>query len=344
MDDYNDPPQIVSMTQEEPMNLDMTDNSIKNGPLISIIIPVYNVEPYVRKCMESLLGQTYPNIELLVIDDGSPDRSMDIVRELAADDPRVRIFDPGHQGLSKTRNYGVRMAKGEYLMFVDSDDSVEPDYCLTPLSCALSCGADLVMFDYLRERDGQALPSRFKNGYPEGEQSLNSAIDLLFGPVGTYAWNKLFKKELFDGVLFPADRVFEDKGTIYQTLLKAQKICYLNQALYHYRFRPGSIMTIRSRKARTDQFEMTMLQTGALEKTGYPKDKIDEQRALSALLYCVNIAREDSDNYRLAEKLLREAKKIPDSATFDCRVMFVLFRYCRPLFEAVCMLTGRRLS
>ena len=66
--------------------------------------------------------------------------------------------------------------------------------------------------------------------------------------------------------------------------------------------------------------------------------------ALSALLYCVNIAREDSDNSRLAEKLLREAKKIPDSATFDCRVMFVLFRYCRPLFEAVCMLTGRRLS
>ena len=134
--------------------------------MISVIVPIYNVEPYVRQCIESLLAQTGPETEILLIDDGSTDRSGVIAEEYK--DGRIRVFHLQNGGLSAARNFGIEHARGEWLMFVDGDDYVLPEFCSAPFALAQETGADLVAFRYCKYRDGKteqvAVP-----GWREGE-------------------------------------------------------------------------------------------------------------------------------------------------------------------------------
>lgn len=120
-------------------------------PLISVIIPVYNVEQYLSQCLDSILEQTYQNLELVCVNDGSPDRSSDILEKYAAKDERILVVTQENQGLSGARNTGIRHAHGKFIMFVDSDDWIEPETCEAAVSAALKYDADLVMWSYARE-------------------------------------------------------------------------------------------------------------------------------------------------------------------------------------------------
>ncbi len=208
------------------------------APLISVIIPVYNVEKYLEKCLDTVLSQTYTNIEVILVNDGSSDGSGSIIDSYACKDERVRVIHlPENKGVSYARNRGIDILKGEYTIFVDADDYVEPDF-LEKLYVNLKenqadisiCGVDLVGFPeyvYLRKDDFPCVVS--------GDQAVSCMLNN--NPFGQEMCNKLFdsswvKKYPFDEKIYYG----EDVLFIYQILKHTQRVCYIPEKLYHYIF------------------------------------------------------------------------------------------------------------
>ena len=210
--------------------------------LVSIIVPVYNVEKYVKKCIDSILNQTYQNIEILVIDDGSTDNSKIICDELANRDKRIRVFRKENGGLSSARNYGIKRAHGKYLMFIDSDDYISQNTITNMVEN--SQNADLVICNFLKvDTDGNKL---------QQEPDLNEKQIWNYGEFwnhyfGQYwgycvvAWNKLYKRELFKELKYPLGKIHEDEFIIEPLIEKCNKIVALEDRLYFYVQRNGSI-------------------------------------------------------------------------------------------------------
>ena len=171
--------------------------------MISVIVPVYNVEPYLRKCLDSIVAQTYTDLEILVIDDGSTDRCGAICDSYAERDPRIRVFYTENRGLSAARNLGLDHATGEYIGFVDSDDWIEPDMYEVLLKKAVQTDADIVTCRFFQEyRDRtEEFPGPENEFATEGDEILRT---YLFNKrICQDAWNNLYKAELFRSVRYP---------------------------------------------------------------------------------------------------------------------------------------------
>ena len=221
----------------------METNIEAQEPLISIIVPIYNVEKYVRKCLDSLKSQTMKEIEVICIDDGSTDRSGEIADEYASDVyPIFHIIHTENRGLSAARNRGIDEARGGWLMFVDSDDWVEREFCEIPYEKALEYGADLVIFRAFYERNCR----RIKKNNCEIHGLINEYTAHTSG--GVVAWNKLYEKSLFEKIRYPEARVYEDIATTHKIVHIAKRIYVLNECLYHQVYRKNSISHINTRK------------------------------------------------------------------------------------------------
>lgn len=203
---------------------------LNEKPLISVIIPVYNVEPYLRQCLDSVVGQTYENLEILIIDDGSTDGCGKICDEYAQRDERIKVFHTENRGLSAARNLGIDEAAGEYLYFLDSDDWIDPDF----LNQGLSAIGDA---DILNIGNGV--------GPYTGIEAL---AELINGRLSGTTWSMLYRKECFSSVRFPEGRIFEDISTSYILLNRAQKIVCAEIQGHHYRHRKGSISNTHNLK------------------------------------------------------------------------------------------------
>ena len=190
----------------------MLVSSNDNLPRISVIVPIYNVEKYVRKCLESLLHQTMKQIEIICVDDGSTDGSGTIADEYERINwPIFKIIHTKNRGLSAARNRGLDEAQAEWVMFVDSDDWVESRFCEVPWSEGVRKNADLVIFGMYNVKSGRIKKLR-NNDNPTGFINHEKAID-----VGNDAvWNKLYKRQLFDSIRYPEGRVYEEIGTTYK--------------------------------------------------------------------------------------------------------------------------------
>lgn len=210
-------------------------------PLISVIVPVYKVEPYLRQCLDSLLGQTYENLEIILVDDGSPDRCGMICDEYAGRDRRVRVIHQGNRGLSATRNAGLGAASGAYLGFVDSDDWVEPGMYECMLAGLLQEGADISVCGHWQEDGaGRTLCGWERRELLRAEQAL--ALLLRDERMHSYMCDKLYRRELFHGIRFPVGSTFEDTAVQHRLFIRAGKILCLPEAFYHYRQRSDSIV------------------------------------------------------------------------------------------------------
>lgn len=309
--------------------------------LISIIVPVYKVEDYLECCLDSLCRQSMPEIEIILIDDASPDRCGEICDSYAARDSRFRVIHrPTNKGLSAARNLGISLASCNYLMFVDSDDWVSEDYCKDTYQCAIHNNADLVMFNYQFVKDSNKLPLS-KETVLEGRKTRDEAIDLLFiNNVKDYAWNKLYRKELFNGVLYPEGYYYEDIETTYKTVYNATNIYYLDKILYYYRLRPGSISTDYTKSG--DWLKMRILQfKGLLNKDCTAKQFLIFLNN-TGMSYCIKNKENYADsNYAFFAHVLRQSKKIPQGFSWKRKILFVLFKYCPPIFEIICSLLAR---
>ena len=316
-------------------------------PLVSVIVPVYKVEECLVRCLDSLCKQSLRDIEIILVDDASPDRCGAICEEYAARDARIRVVHhPENRGLSAARNTGITNATSEYLMFVDSDDFVDQDFCKLPYEYAVRYQADLVMFDYKKVDQkvvGGTLYKNIGSSIASGYKTQVAALDLLHNKVEQYAWNKLYSRHLFANVTFPEGYLFEDMGTTYKTILNATRIYYLNRVLYFHCFRTGSISMSKSKKAFTDLHELYLQQYRDLAAWGYPAEKLDELLKNIALTYCVRKRNDASDpDYKAYAELLRSSKQIPAGFTWERKILYVLFRNCPPLFEWVCNKWGKK--
>ena len=201
-------------------------------PLISIIIPVYNGEKYLRPCIDSILHQTYQHWELLLIDDGSPDSSGAICDEYA-NDPRISVVHKENGGQASARNQGVAMAKGEYISFVDCDDWLETDMYERMVQTMHSQQAEIIICGYIEE-----YKSRQKKVHADGEMKVYEASEalklVLRGKIGSYLWSMLFRREVVQE-LMPDLNPYEDHATIFKWISHARRVVVLHQAFYHYR-------------------------------------------------------------------------------------------------------------
>ena len=219
------------------MNLD-------REPKISVIVPVYRVEPYLEKCVRSILNQTCSNLEILLVDDGSPDRCGQLCDALAETDSRIQVIHKENGGLSSARNAGLDVCTGDYISFVDSDDSLEPDFYEALLSAIQETGADLALCDYqLVYEDGR--PPVTESPFRAGVFSRDEALTLLAGPCCVryvVAYNKLCPRRLFEGLRFPEGKLHEDEFLAHQLLGRCTTVAAIPRQLYCYLQRSGSIM------------------------------------------------------------------------------------------------------
>lgn len=215
----------------------------KDKPLVSVIVPVYKVEQYLDRCVTSLLTQTYSDFELILVDDGSPDRCGAICDSYADRDGRVQVIHQKNKGLSGARNSGVAVAKGEYICFVDSDDMVARDYIEVLLSCIRDTGADVVECGRIDVYDDM-IPSCQRGDKDERLYSAKDGLKMLILNNGfsQTVWNKMYRKSALSDVSFPEGKLHEDEFFTWKVVAGAKKVAVVKWPLYYYFHREGSIM------------------------------------------------------------------------------------------------------
>ena len=223
-------------------------------PRLSIIVPVYKVEPYIHKCVDSILNQHFTDFELILVDDGSPDNCGKICDEYALKDERVRVIHKENGGLSDARNAGIDAAQGEIIGFIDSDDYIESNMYEELIKCLDENECDIVSGDTYVERDGN---KRFKGRYQEnhifnGEQAI---CEILKVHMDNSAWNKVYKRSVIGDIRYPKGRIYEDVATTYKFVANAKRVAYICKPYYHYIKRKGSIVASGfNSKSRYDCF------------------------------------------------------------------------------------------
>lgn len=223
--------------------------------LISVIIPVYNVEKYVNRCVESVLNQTYKNLEIILVDDGSTDNSGKICDNYSKKDKRVRVIHKKNGGLSDARNAGIDIESGKIISFIDSDDFVELNFIEKLYGWMKNSNADIscCSFDLYFENSNKYVLQNFSK--IEQKYNKNDALKYfcIQGYFGVGTWNKLYKASLFKEIRFPIGKICEDWRTIYKVIEKTKTIYYNSLPLYHYRQRENSIT--KSKKIQYDAID-----------------------------------------------------------------------------------------
>ncbi|KTE93873.1 hypothetical protein AT727_02650 [Desulfitobacterium hafniense] len=241
---------------------------IKNDPLISVIVPVYKVELYLADTMEPLLKQTYSNIEVILVDDGSPDRCGGMCDEYAARDKRIRVIHKSNGGLSSARNAGLNVCTGDYIVCIDSDDVPSVDYIEYLLNLALRFGADIAVCGVKDFEDGEEC--RFQRETSEIGTLLtrDEALKrfLYMDNFRTGVIGKLLKRELYDGIVYPEGKLYEDVFTMYQTMLRTEKVAYSPSVKFGYRQRS----TAQSKQAFTPR------EMDCIEQVGFVYNDIQQ--------------------------------------------------------------------
>lgn len=214
-----------------------------NQPLISIIVPCYKVELYLPKCVDSILNQTYTNLEIIIVDDGSPDRCGEICDAYAQKDCRIKVIHKENGGLSDARNVAIDRASGEYIIFIDSDDCVTADYVETLYRLAEKYQCKIGVA-WLRTFHEGCIPSTNQPRYFERVFDRLEGIERMFYQelFDTAAWCKIYHRTLFEtGIRYPFGLIYEDLPTTYLLFLQADKIAFCNRIVYNYLLRKNSI-------------------------------------------------------------------------------------------------------
>ncbi len=219
---------------------------------ISVIIPIYKVEAYLEECIRSVVCQTHPDLEIILVDDGSPDGCGAICDSWAARDSRIRVIHKKNGGLSDARNAGLEVCTGAYIAFVDSDDWIRPDMYEKMLAALLREGADICACSILSCYPDRQTPWGCRE-YTVGDSE--KILSMLYSDTAfpVAAWNKLYRRSCWETLRFPVGKLCEDAFTTYLLVDGAEKIVQIPDALYCYRIRPDSIMTRAFQKARMDE-------------------------------------------------------------------------------------------
>lgn len=316
-----------------------------NGSLISIIIPVYNVEQYLSVCIESVTNQTYKNIEIILIDDGSLDEGGKLCDEYSKEDPRIKVIHKTNGGLSSARNAGIDVAKGEYLVFVDSDDLVASGYIETLFNLVNKYGCECAFCGYKRFRNENDL--KFDSNCTDSEEFvINNSValeNILYQKsqniFSVAAWNKIYKSSLFEKIRYPEGKLNEDVAIICRLMHACHEIAYTSEVKYFYRITDNSITQQGFNHRRMDI--ITFCENNIIFVKKY--FSLIENAAINMLfrrsveLYFMLQKSGDAIEYKKEESVLwHNILKYRKEVLFDKKA---------PVFNkvaAICSLTGRR--
>ena len=324
-----------------------------NKPLSSVIVPVYNVEPYIRKCLNSLKRQTMKQIEVICIDDGSTDNSGAIAEMYSSFEwPIFRCIHTQNHGLSAARNVGIDAAQSDWLMFVDSDDWVEPEFCEKPYNTAMEFDADLVVFDRRPVTDKRIKDNRSKrkqdDKYKKTIKKLSSntwmkgvvSQETAMKSGGNIAWNKLYHRSLFNTVRYPEGRVFEDIATTYKLVFQAHRIAMIPDVLIDHVYRENSISNTISEKNVKDGF-LSMLEL--YEFMQKKNCQVEENRkilwntAMRYLMVAAASSKKERDTALIkAERIVGSIGKAPKGWPIKRRLMLLTWKNNKQLFHWIC--------
>lgn len=210
--------------------------------LVSVIVPAYNIEKYITKCIDSITSQTYRNLEIIIVNDGSNDKTGNIIKEKAEEDKRIKYIVQKNTGLSASRNKGIKDAKGDYIVFIDGDDAIEKTFIEKLVLIIEKEKSDIAVCSFNTISSEEKTTERSYDKTTSGEEAV---IQLLTKQdnIDIVAWNKLYKKELFlkNKIFYPEGEIHEDTLTTYKLYSKAKKVTYIKEPLYNYFKRFGSI-------------------------------------------------------------------------------------------------------
>ena len=326
---------------------------MEQNVLISVIVPVYNVEAYLNRCVDSILAQTYENLEIILVDDGTKDASDKICDAYAAQDSRIRVIHKPNGGLSSARNAGIDIATGDYVAFVDSDDWIEPDTYEHLLSAALRYDVKLVCAG---RYDVDSATGEKKKGLCPPREEVVSGTEMarrifLWENMDSASWDKLYHRSLFREIRFPLGKIVEDVPIMYLIALDAGTVAMCDKPVYNYYHRPGSITTARIS-------EKTFHFAGHTEKLyAYIRENVPELqqearyfrvRSLTYSLFSIDLAqKEDRIKFAATGRKLRSQLrehlgfilKSPFFGKKDKLTYILLgigiYRWLRPLYHAV---------
>lgn len=228
-------------------------------PLISIIVPVYNVEQYIQRCLNSIINQTYKNLEIILVDDGSPDQCPQICDDYAAKDSRIMVIHKKNGGLSDARNAGLDICKGKFISFVDSDDWIDTNYIKTLFDLLTETKTDIAIGNFFKTDGSKKNPT-----FPIQHRTLKPTEAIICctrgnTPAFAISCSKLYKKELFDNLRFPVGKYHEDEFTTYLLFYKSTSVAYTSQVLYYYYSRETSITASQHPYDALEAFEQRYL-------------------------------------------------------------------------------------
>lgn len=304
------------------------------NPIVSIIVPVYNVEDYLKICLDSIINQTYKNLEIILVNDGSTDRSGKICDEYSKVENRIFVKHNENHGVSYSRNYGINLAKGKYLMFIDSDDSIKPTYVEKMVSAIEEQeNIDLVICRY------ENIYYNYKNEIVVNNKELtgNYAKDLIklyFSSCGPYV--KLFKTEIITkwNIHFPEDISFsEDRIFNYEYVKHIRRYSFIDEVLYSYSHKnENSLSKSRSYKSYNDAIKVLKAEKIFLnEIRAENKDIILTNSAISYLSMFSKLAENKYNSYSLFLIRVKEIKKILDGVyshyNFKRKIIAVCLKY-----------------
>lgn len=237
--------------------------------LVSIIVPIYNVEPYLDKCIDSLLNQTYASIEVILVDDGSPDKCPYICDAYAKEDCRIKVIHKKNGGLSSARNAGLDICNGDYIMFVDSDDWIALDLIEKMVAIMQKKNVQLVTCGrWMVDKDNEDKITSGQSEILTTEQAIKKSI--FNDKVGIAAWGKLYKREILEKIYFPEGEIHEDVAIIYHVFNRCSSIYLMDYAGYYYRYNAEGL----SKQPYSTKYDVVLkhvLENENLINTQYPK-------------------------------------------------------------------------
>lgn len=319
--------------------------------LVSVIIPVYNVKLFLSEAIESVINQTYSNLEIILVDDGSTDGSGEICDAFAEKDSRIRVIHQENKGLSGARNAGLDIMAGEIVAFLDSDDAYYPEMIQSMVEVMLREDADAVMCQFEScYTQGKMLPKHCKRdcANPAVHDRKGALQALVEEKIDWHAWNKVYRRDCLNSVRYPQGKVYEDIETTYHILDKAHKVAVMNEPLILYRRRKGSITekyTINSAQDRIHAYAKIekLVEDGIPETYDETHKQCICRKEMSVLLNTYARCGKDAKSYK--SDILELGKKLNlKKCDIQTKAFYYLFRISPGLFKGIylTLLYGKR--
>lgn len=321
---------------------------MSNKPLISVIVPIYNAEKYLSVCVESILRQTYRNLEIILVDDASPDMCPQICDEYAANDDRIIVIHKNNEGVAEARNTGLRAARGELIGFVDADDWLAPEMYETLYDNMLKENADISAGGIIDCTGNQRIARLKKHIYLAGNTEEGLIYINAIKYMGRSVWDKLYRRELFNDITFPSNFYVEDMAVTYAVFVKSKKFVFDSDPCYYYRHLEDS---------RSKNSEIVDVETPKYFYDKYCGVRAQYPKAAPYMIfvnflsymrvYEASLRSEDSEKYKNYRKLTRKIirnnwKYVVDGVSgsilkigFSQKVQLISLAYFPFLFHAV---------